>query len=35
MGGLLLSVRDKSTTIKVPRLLYRSQHSPIETGAGA
>ena len=35
MGGLLMSALDKSTTIKVPRLLYRGQQSPIEKGAGA
>jgi hypothetical protein len=35
MGGLLMSALDKSPTIKVPRLLYRGQQSPIEKGAGA
>jgi hypothetical protein len=35
MGGLLISALDRSTTVKVPRLLYRGQHSPIEKGAGA
>jgi hypothetical protein len=34
MGGLLMSALDKSTTIKVPRLLYRGQQSPVEKGAG-
>jgi hypothetical protein len=35
MAGLLISALDKSTTVKVPRLLYRGQHSPIEKAAGA
>jgi len=35
MAGLLLSARDNSAAVKVPRLLYRDQHSPLERGAGA
>jgi hypothetical protein len=35
MGGLLISALDQSASIKVPRLLYRNQHPPIERPAGA